>query len=160
MPRVASTSKSSAIAQVVVTESERVEAARMMADLATTLPACGSLHWNHSLEGTNMAQRTLTILSDDLDGKEGKDIATVTFAFDGSTYEIDLSKKNRAAFEKALSPYIDAARKTTSAPRRSTKKSIPRATPEDREWLRSNGFPNVKDRGRLPGEAIEALRAR
>jgi len=107
-----------------------------------------------------MAQRTLTILSDDLDGKEGKDIATVTFAFDGSTYEIDLSKKNRAAFEKALSPYIDAARKTTSAPRRSTKKSIPRATPEDREWLRSNGFPNVKDRGRLPGEAIEALRAR
>ena len=108
-----------------------------------------------------MAQRTLTILSDDLDGKEGKDIATVTFGFDGSTYEIDLSKKNRAVLEKALSPYIDAARKTTSAPRRSTKKSrSPRATPEDREWLRANGFPNVKDRGRLPGEAIEALRGR
>ena len=107
-----------------------------------------------------MAQRTVTILSDDLDGKEGKDIATVTFAFDGSTYEIDLSKKNRAALEKALSPYIDAARKTTSAPRRSPKKSSPRATPEDREWLRSNGFPNVKDRGRLPSEAIEALRVR
>jgi hypothetical protein len=117
--------------------------------------------WNDSLEGTNMAQRTLTILSDDLDGKEGKDIATVTFGFDGSTYEIDLSKKNRAALEKALSPYIDAARKVTSAPRRSTKKSSsPRATPEDREWLRANGFPNVKDRGRLPGEAIEALRNR
>ena len=107
-----------------------------------------------------MAQRTVTILSDDLDGKEGRDIATVTFGYDGSTYEIDLSKKNRAALEKALSPYIDAARKTTSAPRRSTKKSSPRATPEDREWLRSNGFPNVKDRGRLPGEAIEALRNR
>ena len=107
-----------------------------------------------------MAQRTLTILSDDLDGKEGKDIATVTFGFDGSTYEIDLSKKNRAGLEKALAPYIDAARKTASAPRRSTKKSSPRVTPEDREWLRSNGFPNVKDRGRLPGAAIEALRAR
>ena len=107
-----------------------------------------------------MAQRTLTILSDDLDGKEGKDIATVTFGFDGSTYEIDLSKKNRAALEKALSPYIDAARKSSSAPRRSTRKSSPRATPEDREWLRSNGFPNVKDRGRLPSEATEALRNR
>ena len=107
-----------------------------------------------------MAQRTLTILSDDLDGKEGKDIATVTFGFDGSTYEIDLSKKNLAGLEKALAPYIDAARKTTSAPRRSAKKSSPRVTAEDREWLRSNGFPNVKDRGRLPGEAIEALRAR
>lgn len=107
-----------------------------------------------------MAQRTLTILSDDLDGKEGKDTATVTFGFDGATYEIDLSKKNRAALEKALSPYIDAARRTTSAPRRSTRKSSPRATPEDREWLRANGFPNVKDRGRLPGDAIEALRTR
>jgi hypothetical protein len=107
-----------------------------------------------------MAQRTVTILADDLDGKEGKDIATVTFGFDGSTYQIDLSKKNRAAFEKALSPYINAARKASAAPRRSTKKSTPRATPEDREWLRSNGFPNVKDRGRLPSEASEALKNR
>lgn len=70
------------------------------------------------------------------------------------------SKKNRAAFENALSPYIDAARKASTAPRRTTKKSTPRATPEDREWLRSNGFPNVKDRGRLAGEAIEALKNR
>ena len=107
-----------------------------------------------------MAQRTVTILSDDLDGKEGRDIATVTFGYDGSTYEIDLSKKNRVALEKALSPYIDAARQASSNPRRSTKKISPRATPEDREWLRSNGFPNVKDRGRLPGEATEALRKR
>jgi nucleoid-associated protein Lsr2 len=101
-----------------------------------------------------------TILSDDLDGKEGRDIATVTFSSGGSTYEIDLSKKNRAGLEKALSPGIEAGRKTTSASRRSAKKISPRATPEDREWLRSNGFPNVKDRGRLPGDAIEALRSR
>lgn len=107
-----------------------------------------------------MAQRTVTILSDDLDGKEGRDIATVAFGYDGSTYEIDLSKKNRAALEKALSPYIDAARRATPPPRRATKKTSLRATAEDREWLRSNGFPNVKDRGRLPGEAIEALRNR
>jgi Lsr2 len=107
-----------------------------------------------------MARRTLTILSDDLDGKEGKDIATVTFGFDGSTYAIDLSKKNRAALEKAMSPYIDAARKVSSPPRRSTSKSSPRATAEDRAWLRSSGFPNVKDRGRLPSEATEALRNR
>ncbi len=62
-----------------------------------------------------------------------------------------------AALEKALSPYIDAARKATSVPRRSTRKSSPRATPEDRKWLRSNGFSNVKDRGSLPSEATEAL---
>jgi hypothetical protein len=107
-----------------------------------------------------MAQRTVTVLSDDLDGKEGKDIATMTLAFDGVTYEIDLSKKNRAALEKALSPYVDAARKASPAPRRSTRKSSPRATSEDREWLRSNGFPNVKDRGRLPSQVTEALTKR
>jgi Lsr2 len=107
-----------------------------------------------------MAQRTVTILSDDLDGKEGRDIATVTFGYEGATYEIDLSKRNRSALEKALSQYIDAARKTTSTSRRSAKKTSPRATPEDREWLRHNGFPNVKDRGRLPVKALEALRNR
>ena len=107
-----------------------------------------------------MARRTLTILSDDLDGKEGKDIATVSFGFDGSSYEIDLSKKNRAALENALSPYIGAARRATPAPRRATKNTSLRATAEDREWLRSNGFPNVKDRGRLPSEATEALGSR
>ena len=107
-----------------------------------------------------MAQRTVTILSDDLDGKEGKDIATVTFGLGGSTYEIDLSKKNRVALEKALAPYIDVARKASSTPRRSNKKSSSPATAEDRAWLRTNGFPNVKDRGRLPRAAIEALRSR
>ena len=107
-----------------------------------------------------MAQRTLTILSDDLDGKEGKDIATVAFGFDGSTYEIDLSKKNRAGFEKALSPYIDAARKSPRPLVGRPRRAAPRVTAEDREWLRANGFPAVKDRGRLPGDAIEALRGR
>ena len=104
-----------------------------------------------------MAQRTVTILSDDLDGKEGRDIATVTFGYDGWAPRSTFRRRIAPPFQKALSPYIDAARKTTSTARRSAKKSSPRATPEDREWLRSNGFPNVKDRGRLPGEAIEAL---
>ena len=44
--------------------------------------------------------------------------------------------------------------------RRSVKKTSPGGDPGDREWLRSSGFPNVKDRGRLPGDAIEALRNR
>ena len=76
-----------------------------------------------------MAQRTVTILSDDLDGKEGRDIATVTFGFEGSTYEIDLSKKNRAALEKALSPYIDVARKTTSGPGGRPRRAVRARTP-------------------------------
>ena len=108
-----------------------------------------------------MARRTVTILSDDLDGKEGSDIQTVTFGFDGATYEIDLSKKNRDAMQKALAPYLNAARKSTgnrtrgSAPTRRVS-----VTTEDRKWLRDNGFPDVKDQGRLSKQAAEALRKR
>ena len=107
-----------------------------------------------------MAQRTVTILADDIDGREASDIETVTFSFDGATYEIDLSKRNRAAMTKALAPYVSAARKTSSTRRRPSGGSRVRATTQDREWLRSNGFPDVKDRGRLSTEAIQALKSR
>lgn len=109
-----------------------------------------------------MARRTVTILSDDLDGKENGDIQTVSFSYAGTTYEIDLSKKNRAAFEKVMAPYLEAARKRTT-PRASVRRSpskTPAVTAEDRAWLRTNGFPDVKDRGRLSVEAAASLAAR
>ncbi|QKE85125.1 Lsr2 family protein [Arthrobacter sp. NEB 688] len=109
-----------------------------------------------------MARRTVTILSDDLDGKESGDVQTVCFSYDGTTYEIDLSKKNRAAFQKAMAPYLEAARKTTTrrtAARRSTTRPTG-VSAEDRAWLRGNGFPDIKDRGRLSVEAAAALAAR
>ena len=84
----------------------------------------------------------------------------MTFGFDGGSYAIDLSKKNRAAMAKALEPYISAARKTSSTRRRPSGGPRARATAQDREWLRSNGFPDVKDRGRLSTEAIQALKSR
>lgn len=58
-----------------------------------------------------MAKRVITTTeyTDDLNGLKAE--GTVTFAFDGTSYEIDLNKKNRTAFEKALKPYVDAARK-------------------------------------------------
>lgn len=34
-----------------------------------------------------MARRTVTILSDDLDGKESGDVQTVSFSYDGTPYE-------------------------------------------------------------------------
>lgn len=107
-----------------------------------------------------MAQRTVTILSDDLDGKESADIETVAFGFDGATYEIDLSKKNRAAMEKALAPYLNAARKAANTRPRATASRRATVTTADREWLRKNGFPDIKDRGRLSQAATEALKKR
>ena len=47
-----------------------------------------------------MAQQTSVSLVDDLDG--GKAAETVAFGLDGSSFEIDLSKKNAAALRKAL----------------------------------------------------------
>ncbi|MGY4773478.1 Lsr2 dimerization domain-containing protein [Kribbella sp. CWNU-51] len=58
-----------------------------------------------------MAQRVEILLTDDLDGTDlpaGRG-ETVTFALDGSSYEIDLATKNAAALRKALAVYIDAA---------------------------------------------------
>lgn len=107
-----------------------------------------------------MARRTVTILSDDLDGKESSDIETVAFGFDGANYEIDLSKKNRAAMVKALAPYLNAARKATRTRARTTPTRRASVTSEDRDWLRKNGFPDVKDRGRLPRAATDALTGR
>ena len=42
-----------------------------------------------------MAKNVSVIVTDDLDGSENAE--TVSFGFDGVTYEIDLAKKNRAS---------------------------------------------------------------
>ena len=103
--------------------------------------------------------QTLVTMTDDLDGSKAD--RTVTFAVDGNSYEIDLSKRNASAFEKALAPYIQAARKV-KAPRgrRGTgarsQPNIDRAAV--REWARTNGF-EISDRGRIPAGVIDAYQA-
>jgi hypothetical protein len=100
-----------------------------------------------------VAQRTTVVVTDDLDGSEGAD--TVTFAFEGIEYEVDLSQSNAKKLKKALGPYISAARKTggrRSSGRRSSAASG-RASRSDtaaiREWARSQGL-QVSERGRVP----------
>jgi len=43
---------------------------------------------------------------------------TVRFAFGGADYEIDLNKKNAAAFRKQFAPFIEHARKAGRGPGR------------------------------------------
>ena len=57
-----------------------------------------------------MAQRVQIILEDDYDG--GNADETVSFALDGTEYEIDLSAKNAADLRDAFSPWLGHARKT------------------------------------------------
>lgn len=110
-----------------------------------------------------MAKRTITTteFTDDLDG--GKAEGTVKFAYDGQSYEIDLNKKNRSALEKALKPYIDAARKSRSSTRSSRPAGSRRsASRRDlkavRDWARANGH-EVSDRGRISQEIQDAYDA-
>jgi hypothetical protein len=56
-----------------------------------------------------MAQKTVVLLEDDLDG--GPAEGTVTFALDGLSYELDLSSANAAQLRDVFSPYRAAGRR-------------------------------------------------
>ena len=105
-----------------------------------------------------MAQKVNIILVDDLDGSEAQE--TVSFALDGTSYEIDLNEKNAAKLRDALSGYIGHARKVSAARKRrgSTSSSSGPSARELRDWARSNGY-EVSDRGRVPAEVREAFEA-
>lgn len=102
-----------------------------------------------------MARTTITQVTDDLDGS--KDAQEVTFSWDGADYVIDLSKKNRQAFEKAITPYLQAARRTParSSARHSTSKSSSRRDlGKVREWAAAHGVA-VSARGRISKAVLD-----
>jgi hypothetical protein len=104
-----------------------------------------------------MAQRVVTILTDDFDGTESNDVETVHFGFDGASYEIDLTKKNRVALEKALTPYLDKARKAPKSASTVQKQRAAANRDYDpkavRAWAHSNKV-EVPDRGRIPESVV------
>jgi len=106
-----------------------------------------------------MAQKVQIILEDDLDGSEATE--TVSFALDGTSYEIDLNDANAAKLRDALGVYIGHARKVTTG-RRGARRTSPGAggasAKDIREWARDNGY-TVPDRGRIPAEVRSAYEA-
>ena len=109
-----------------------------------------------------MAQKVHIVLVDDLDGSEATE--SVSFALDGTSYEIDLNDTNAAALREALSGYIGHARKVAAA-RRNGRKSSSAAAPSDgpsakeiRDWARENGY-DVPDRGRVSADVRQAFDA-
>ena len=107
-----------------------------------------------------MAKQTVVteLLVDDLDGSTAE--RTVNFMWDGTSYEIELSKKNALAFEKAMKPYVEAARRTrtTRGRRGASTRSDKRDLTAIREWAAKNGF-EVSARGRIAANVIEAYEA-
>jgi hypothetical protein len=112
-----------------------------------------------------MAQKVVVQLVDDLDGTpiEHGAGSTVTFAVDGTSYEIDLSDRNASAFRDALAPYLKAGRRVGG--RRNASRSSGSAgsaaaseAAAMREWAHAQGM-KVSQRGRVGADVAEAYRA-
>jgi len=105
-----------------------------------------------------MAQQLISTLVDDIDGTEADE--TISFALDGTSYEIDLSEKNAKALRKALGHWTERAR-TSGRPAR-TRQRLASAgdsrNAEIRAWAHSNGH-DVPARGRIPQRVVAAFDA-
>lgn len=55
-----------------------------------------------------VAQRTLVLLEDDIDGDEA--IETILFGLDRTTYESDLNENNAVQLRDAVAPFVGAGR--------------------------------------------------
>jgi hypothetical protein len=110
-----------------------------------------------------VAQKVQVLLVDDLDG--GEAVETLTFALDGISYEIDLSRDHAQALRDAMAPYLGSARKANGRAAAGTRgrrgAGAQRSggsttnTAEIRQWAKDNGHA-VSERGRIPGVVIEA----
>ena len=93
-----------------------------------------------------MAREVIEKLIDDLDGSEATE--TVTFGLGGTSYEIDLNKKNVARLRNALEQYVKAAwrGRSTADRRKGSPSTTSRKAQGDydivllREWAGSSNF--------------------
>lgn len=107
-----------------------------------------------------MAKKIIEQYISDLSGVElPKGASSLRFAFDGRSYEIDLTPDERARFESAIAMYVAAARPAvaTRAGRagRSSSGPDPKVV---RAWAKSAGH-QVPERGRIPATLVEAYNA-
>lgn len=105
-----------------------------------------------------MVQKTITIYTDDLSGKESSEIDTHTFSLDGVSYEIDLAPESYDELADALARFINVSRKTGRA--KGAKKAHTGGPSAEtvRAWARGNGH-EVNERGRVPAAIREAYEA-
>jgi hypothetical protein len=98
-----------------------------------------------------MAQKVTVEMTDDLDGSQAD--TTVSFAVDGTAYEIDLSKRNAAAMRRTFDRYIEHARKAGRSTRRTRGTRDRRHSSDVRAWAKARGI-QVSERGRIPASVV------
>jgi hypothetical protein len=112
-----------------------------------------------------MAQKVVTLYTDDLTGEESAEIGTYTILINGAGVEIDLTPDSHDKLMEALHPYLQAegARRVrgTSAGRTRAVRGQAGRSAGDRDaaairaWAKENGL-EVNDRGRVSSPVIEA----
>jgi Lsr2 len=113
-----------------------------------------------------MAKRVIHQLIDDIDGKAADE--TVTFALDGTQYEIDLSKKNANKLREVFAPFVNAGTRigrgaiTATRGREGRGRAAGRSDRDQnraiREWAQAKGH-KVSDRGRIRQEIVDLYHA-
>ncbi|MGH9059578.1 MAG: Lsr2 dimerization domain-containing protein [Acidimicrobiales bacterium] len=113
--------------------------------------------------------KTVVILLCDLHEGEVRAEATVSFAANGTTYEMELCPEHLAQYEGTIEAWTKGARPVTTTRRRRaapTRESgredggQRRGEPdpgEVREWARANGY-EISDRGRVAQAVLDAFR--
>lgn len=106
-----------------------------------------------------MAQKTTVRLIDDFDG--GEAVETISFALDGTNYEIDLNSKNADKLRSSLEKFVGNARSVknaSAAGRRTTRRTSSATTgptpTQIREWASQNNIA-VSARGRVAQTVID-----
>ena len=122
-----------------------------------------------------MAKHTTVVMTCDLHEDDSPDdqgeVEEISFALDGTAYEIDLCEEHAQGLRDALALYVASADRpgrrsgSGSGQRRAARSSSSSRGSADRdrvqavrEWARENGHP-VSDRGRLPASVVQAYEA-
>lgn len=105
-------------------------------------------------------RQTVVTKIDDLTEKPYEEGETLTFAFAGKSYEIDLNKRNAAQFRKTMARYMNGARPVRGRGHKARTGDVRHDREEVasvRAWARENGH-EVADRGRVPESVWDAYR--
>jgi len=113
-----------------------------------------------------MAQRTIVTLTCDLSHSEAETpaVETVSFAFDGTTYEVDVCGDHAKDIRETFGDYADRARKAAPSvigrkSRSNGSNRLGGARPSQiRDWAKDNGI-SVSERGRIPANVMEQYEA-
>jgi hypothetical protein len=106
-------------------------------------------------------EEVIVTMTDDIDG--GRATETITFALEGASYQIDLSKRNADGLRRSLKPYIEAGRRIRRASKsrgaENTRRSASAVSEgydraEVRAWAKSHRI-KVAPRGRIANNVVE-----